>query len=404
MVSVHALPSLQVIARNESAHMGSVLAAVTLGDGSIMATGDNEGALMLWQLPALEVLAAHPQAHTMVRALARAALSGVPLLISAGNTVQSGFRNSEREPVRAWTLPGLRLHSEIETAVALSTAVAAVSMPVGCIVVYEKHGGIGVKLIAADGSISVIGTQDPGPFASELLVLREGNEPLIMVCSETLAPLRISPPPVRALMLGPPVETEKYGAEWDGPIDLMGRTFLVSATSTLRVWDLEELLAASSQQGDLPQRQAEHHVSALAAAGDVLAALTTDGSVRRWRWRSAEALESLIVRPEPIQTLASCRLADRPHFVVAYGDGIVEAFDAESGGRWPTRVEVKAPLQTMAIGEQGGRTVAATAVPLGMETDSILERDRPYYGVRLWDLTTGAEIPTRLPRLDAASG
>ena len=96
--------------------MASVLAAVTLDDGSIVATGDEEGALVLWQLPALEVLAARPQAHTMVRALASAALSGVPLLISAGDTVEQADRKSEREPVRAWTIPGLHLHSEIETA------------------------------------------------------------------------------------------------------------------------------------------------------------------------------------------------------------------------------------------------------------------------------------------------
>src|SRR5262249_37576782 len=156
---------------------------VTLGGGSIVATGDKEGALVLWRLPALEVLATHMKALSMVRALAGAAAGGVSLLISAGDTLErSGHRNPETGPVRAWTLPGLHLHSDIETAIGLSWAVGAASTPLGCIVVFQKSGGIEVKLIAADGSVKMIGTEDPG-IASDLLVLREGNEPLVMVCS-----------------------------------------------------------------------------------------------------------------------------------------------------------------------------------------------------------------------------
>ena len=82
----------------------------------------------------------------------------------------------------------------------------------------------------------------------------------------------------------------------------------MSATSTLRVWDLEELLAAPTQEGDPAQSAARHQVEGLTAADDVLAALTKDSSVRRWRWRSAEELEPFAVRPQEIKTLADCTL------------------------------------------------------------------------------------------------
>src|SRR5690348_12301554 len=111
-------------------------------------------------------------------------------------------------------------------------------------------------------------------------------------------------------------------------------------------------------------------------------------------------MEPMAVRSEEIKTLASCVLAGRPHFVVAYGDGIVEAFDADSGERWPIRIEVGAELQAMAVGSNGARTIAATAVQLGLEPER--RGGRPFYGVRLWDLTTGTEIPTRSPETGLA--
>ena len=382
LVTLHELLSLKILAHNDTAHTDNVSAAVTLDEGTIAATGDKDGALVLWRLPALEVLATRPKAHTRVEALASGTSGSVPLLISAGDTFEQGHRIPETQPVRAWTLPSLHLHTEIETAVDLSWTVGAASTPLGCIVVFSKGTDIQVKLIAADGGVKLIGTQDPGRIPGDLLIIREGGAPQIMVCSETLALLRISLQPVGALTLGPSVETGKYGAKWDGPIEVEGRAFLVSASSTLRVWDLEELVQTASQQDDFPQRQTEHQVVALAAACDVLAVLTRGGSVPRWHWRSAEPIEPLVVRSEQINTLASGALAGRPHFVVAYSDGIVEAFDAESGERWPARVEVAAPIHAMAVGEQGGRTIAAIAVQLG------LKQGHPRYGVRLWDLTT----------------
>ena len=395
IVTVHELPSLQVTASNESAHTGSVLAAVTLNEGSMGATGDSEGALVLWQLPALEAISTRPNAHTIVRALAATALGDGQLLISAGDTLeQNGQRNRETQPVRAWTVPALSLVSNIETTVDLCSLVEAASTPQGCIVVYQKGFAVEVQLITVDRTVQSIGTVET--YTQDLLVIKDGDEPQILVCGSTVAPLLISMRPRRSLTLGPTVET-KDTARWAGPVDLDGRPSLVSATNILRVWDLEELLAAPSRQGDPSQSAAQHQVEGLTAAGDVLAALTKDLSVRRWRWHSAEELEPLAVRAEQIKTLAACALGGRPHVVVAYSDGIVEAFDAESGEFWPARVDVAAPLQTMAVGLHKGRTVAATAVQLGLRPDGVWREGHPFYGVRLWDLTTGAEIPTHRP-------
>ena len=85
--------------------------------------------------------------------------------------------------------------------------------------------------------------------------------------------------------------------------------------------------------------------------------------------------------------------------MIACSDGVIEAFDAESGERWPARVDAAAPLQTMTVGKHQGRTVAATAVQLGLQSWG---QSRPFYGVRLWDLTTSAEIPTRAPLVTTA--
>jgi WD40 repeat protein len=393
-VILYELPSLEVLARNEAAHTGAVQAAAVLAGGSTAATGDLEGTLVLWQLPALEARAIRPKAHTMVRALASAALGGMPLLVSVGDTLErDGNLNLETGLVRAWTVPELQLHGDVETGANLSRFVAAASTPQGCIVAFERGASVEVQLIAADGAITLIGKQES--YDKNLLVLEEGNEPQIMVCGTSLALLQIALRPAPVLALGARVEVERYDACWAGPVDLSDRPFLVSATSTLRAWDLGEVLAAL-QQGTLTHDEGEHAVSALTVADDVLAALTHSGSVRRWRWRSGEEMEPLAVRSEPIATLASCMLAGQSHFAIAYSDGIVEAFDASSGERWPTRIEIGAALQTMAIGKHAGRTVAAIAVQLGVEPSS-WDEGSPFYGVRLWDLTTGTEIPTRSP-------
>jgi WD40 repeat protein len=397
MVTLHEVPSLEVVASNDSEHTGAVQAAVTLGGGSIAATGDQNGALVLWKLPALDALATRPLAHTRVIALAGAAFGGGQLLISAGDTVKAGVY-TQIPAVRAWTLPGLDPHSEIETAFARSGVVEAASTPLGCLVVFQKGYGFEVKLVAAEGTVKPIGALD-GKNPDVLLVLNDGDDPQVMFFGGgTFALLRVNLQEPPALTLGSRVETG-YEAlvRWAGPVGLEGRPVLLSASTTLRVWDLEELLAASSGQDDLSQRQTRRSVVALARAGEVLAVLTVDGAVRRRHWRSAEALKPLTVRSELIETLAGCGLGGRPHFAVAYGDGVVEAFDAESGERWHARIQAGAPLQAMAVGEHGGRIVAATAVQLGLEPDEGVSRGRPFYGVRLWDLTTGEEILTRLP-------
>jgi hypothetical protein len=104
-VAVHGLPSLAVLARNDTAHSGKVLATVA-GDGSVAVTGDEEGTLVLWRLPALERDRIRTKAHTMVRALAATKLDGAPLLVSAGDTItRNGFRNAKVAPVRVWRLP-----------------------------------------------------------------------------------------------------------------------------------------------------------------------------------------------------------------------------------------------------------------------------------------------------------
>lgn len=392
MVTVHELPSLRRVARNQSKHSCAVQAAVMIGGGSSAATGDADGSLVLWQLPTLRTLAERLKAHVRVCDLATTMLDGTPLLISAGDTFEAGYRRKGAQPVRAWALPALRLHSEVETEGSLSEVVGAISSPHGCIVVFQKGWGYEVKLIAADGTVKLIGTRDER--ISELLVLAEGDEPEMITLHGTLALLRINPSSMNALILGPHFEVE-YTHFWTGPVGLNDRRVLLSADTTLRAWDLDDLLATSSQLDDLSQlgqHQHEHLVKAVACAGEVLVVLTSDGTARRWLWRSAEALEPLAVRLERIEALTNCVLAGKPHFAVAYCDGVVEAFDAKSGERWQARLEVAAPLHAMAVGEQEGRTVAATAVRLGLDR---IDQNCPFYGIRLWDLTTGAEIPTQ---------
>ncbi|OBG55769.1 hypothetical protein A5703_07415 [Mycobacterium sp. E188] len=398
MVSLHELPNLEILAHNLSEHSRAVRAAVIVGRGSMAATGDDDGAVVLWQLPALKALAKEPRAHARVTDLAAAVLDGTSLLISAGDTFENGYRDHDTQPVRAWALPGLSLHAEVETKTSVSNFLKAVSSPLGCIVVFQKGSGFAVKLVAADGTVKLVGARDSG-WLSDLLVLREGDEPEIALLFETLEPLTINLTPVPALTLGPYVEIE-FAGHWAGPVVLNERVILLSGGRTLRVWDLYDLLAASSPHADishLAERQKVHYVEAIASASEVLAVLTSDGSVHRWLWRSGEALEPpLVVRREPIEAMANCILAGRPHFAVGYRDGIVEAFDAESAERWPALVDVAAPLHAMAVGEQDGRTVAATAVQLGFD------EGRPFYGVRLWDLMTGEEIPTQDSSMVAA--
>ena len=80
---------------------------------------------------------------------------------------------------------------------------------------------------AADGGIKLIGTQDTGTYASDLLVLQEGGEPQIMVvCGETLAPLRISLQPVPALTLGPPTELRDIAQAGPAQLTLATGRFL----------------------------------------------------------------------------------------------------------------------------------------------------------------------------------
>src|SRR5262249_6292254 len=86
-VAVHELPSLAVLAHDNSAHSGRVLVAA-MGHGMVAATGDIEGTLVLWRLPVLEQIRRRVKAHTMVRGLATAELDGAPVLVSAGDTLK----------------------------------------------------------------------------------------------------------------------------------------------------------------------------------------------------------------------------------------------------------------------------------------------------------------------------
>jgi WD40 repeat protein len=394
IIALYELPSLQILARHEAMNTRTVLAVALINGTSTAVTGDEEGTLVLWQLPGLKALITRPKAHTMVRGLSGAASGMMPLITSVGDTLErDGHQNPDTRPVRVWTFPELHLHRELETDVSLSRFIRAASTPQGCLVAFERGTDIEVDLIADDGTTMLIGREKS--LATDLLVLAEGSEPEILLCSDTLSPLRITLPPAPVIELGRAVEVGRYGSCWAGPVDLHDRRVLVSAASTLQAWDLSEVLTAS-QQDDSLHRRKDYNVEQFAVAGDVLAALAQTGSIHRWQWRSEQIMAPLAVRSEKITTLATCKLAGRPHFAVAYGDGVVEAFDANSGARWPIRIEAAAPLQAMAVGMHRGCTVVGTAVQLGLERSPRWGEDRPFYGVRLWDLSTGTEIPTRL--------
>jgi WD40 repeat protein len=174
----------------------------------------------------------------------------------------------------------------------------------------------------------------------------------------------------------------------------------VSASAKLRLWDVEEL-QASATPGDLSQTQRAHGVEALAVAGEVLAAVTSSGDVRRWLWRSGQELAPLQVDDLDVAGIRGVTIENENAVVVAHQSGLVETFDAETGQRDPVSLSAGEKLLCFAVVPLEGRPVAATAVQLGIEQD--IGGPRAFHGVRLWDLATGVEIDTRHARADLRS-
>jgi WD40 repeat protein len=391
-VTCHGLPLLEPVARRAGAHKGRVRAATALPGTEVVVTGGADGALILWRLPELERINARHQAHTNVEAITTAELSGRGVLVTAGDTIDEQGRPTDIASVRVWQMPTLQLHGELGGGRNVVQAVGAVSAPPACIVLIPFLGRIEIARVTPGGRTEPLGAIDG--WLERCFVLQAGPEPEVLIYANgLLVPLQLRTTPGNATAAAPAIEAES--GSWTGVANVNGRRTLLSATHNLRLWDVDDVLATSPESADLARTQKEHGVEALSVAGDVLAALTSTGRVRRWEWRSPEGLDSFAAPDATVEAIASCDLDERPHLVMAYRDGIVAAFDATSGERRPTQLELQAELQGLAVGRHRGSVVAATAAVLGTRWDRAYGSDKKVYGVRLWDLLSGTEIETR---------
>lgn len=386
-VAVHDLPSLSVLAHDATGHSHAVLA--TAGSGESMAvTGDMEGTLVLWRLPSLDKIRVRANAHTMVRSLASAEVDGVRMLVSGGDTVRrDGSLDRKIAPLRVWRLPTLDLLMELERDAGLVRMVQALASPSGLVVVADRMLGIVAHVVASDGTATRIGSRDLGRVCAACMVLEEGSTPdLLLASSETLSRVQVQLGAVPDIRVVQQLDVDTGdGQKWAGPM-LLDRV-LVSAAAGVRTWYLDDVLSS------VPGARQDHGVNFLADAGEILAGVSTGGSLFRWRWRTGAAIEPQTVSAGPIRGVASCKLGGREHVVIASADGIVQAIDAASGEAWPVRIDAATELQAMALGRHSGRVIVATAVRLGTRQDISGERD--VYGVRLWRMETGEEIQTQ---------
>ena len=393
-VSVYALPSGDIVARDGGTNSTAVTAAVALPNSTLVATGWLDGALALWRMPDLELVELQPHAHTRVCGLAAAELHGPPVLISAGDTIATDGRyDSNVSPLRVWTSP-LELSAEVARGNGLVQTVGTASTSPGCLIFMPGPGRTDVEWLR-DNALRPL---DPLPiYMTHCLPLGRGPELNVLIVSySAVTPVSVSSDAddVR-LSVGAPVAVES--GEWCGPMDIHGEQVVLSASDTLRVWEVEDLLEISTSSRDAATDEDSHRIAALAACGDVLAALDASGVVHRWRWREGLQLEALDEPAAPARAIADCVLDGRPHCAVALGDGTLQAYDVVTAERWPAVVRTGSEIIRMAVGSWRGAPIAATAVQLGTRRASFTERMEPFYGLRLWDLAKGDEIVTQGP-------
>ena len=390
-VTLHNLPELNVVAREQAREETRVTSIVALAGNALAATGDIDGTLTLRRLPDLEIVGQRANAHTIVYALATVEHNGVPLLVSAGDTVMPDRRRDPSvTPARVWTVPELTLVAETGSEKGIVQYIGAAATPAGCLLFVSGAGRMDVELLEDPGGH--LRALDSLPvFLKQCLPLGGADDPTVLICSDRLTPLSVSSADGEAeLSAGTPVEAEY--AYWAGPTTIHGRRVVLSASDSLRSWDVDEILALATQPRQAADQQ-RHQITGLAACGEVLAVLAADGVVQRWRWRDGTQLAPL---PASATAIAGCVIDGRAHCIIASENGTVEAYDAATAERWPAVVH-SGEIAALAAGSFGGRAIAATAGELEhVAIPSPPARDR--------STACGSGTSTRAPRSTPENG
>jgi Caspase domain len=383
----------------DSADRPAVLCAVQDDAGTLLVAGMKDLSLCVWQLPSLTLVERKNAVAAPWFGLAPLSFQGEAAVVSGTDYKRDGAA-TEEWPVRIWRARDLKLLWRAgEPDVASATEVRPCTIDAGSWILVRQVVGEVKMLNPATGEVLSLDLQWEDRLWGMLGIHRDGASVyLIGQASSSLRIVRLhiqSESSNRSLTVELlPVRIDVAGSLWSEIAELNGRAVLVSAeTSGLRVWDVEEVLAAGTtrQEDRDPQPFGGQDSSLMAVAADDSSLLTgsidslgsclrlwgVDGNLR-WVRRSGDG--------ERISQAAMTKVDGRPAFAWVSSNGLLHAMSVADGAAVRPPVKLGANCLALAVREVEGRPVAFVAVQL--------DEEERHYVVRAWDLQIGEEIDT----------
>lgn len=379
-------------AGKEDGERTKTFCVVPTSSDDLLVTGTDGFSLRAWRLPKLELLWTREKAvAASFFDLVALELAGEAAVVSGTDTFHDG-ENTELLPIRVWRVRDLDLLRSFETGIASQTRACVVG---GTNWIVVLHRGRDVLFLNPLTDVKLNVRMPWGSSLSGILGFHRQSSDVLLIGQyySRLRVLRLRPRSGETLDIEDlPVRTEIRGDLWSEMVDLNGRPTLVSSDDRqLRIWDVQELLEADP--GGLEQGS----LVALAAgtAGDTTLATSNVGpgfsDLHLWD-AEGKCLWSRRFLKESLQNLAMTEVDGSPAIAWGTGEGLLHISSALDGTDLRDPVKVGEEVTALAVRTIKGTPIAFLAVnlkPIGQAGEHV---------VRIWDLATGNEIDTTLPR------
>ncbi len=382
-VSTYSLPRFNVVAVRDRLHPGGLSALTVVGNTDLAASLGADGAVALWRLPELTPIGRRSDVLPIGSALASTTIDGRDIVIAAGDTYRDGKPIAGAAPVVLLSVPDLATVSSFGRGIAGVIDLAPVSVDAERLLLganlshqvtcWRLPAGESVTLpddpVTRDLRATAFCVLAPEPAQARVVLDYSGDQRLLSVTAAGDS-FRVD--------ISPAVPNLGSGATWIGPVVLWNRPCMVSVTDDVRLWYLDDMIAAIDAAPRRARDLFVHHTSrsfgAVAVAGNTVWAGSAMG---RLHALGADEGQARVVERELHDDTAFIApvegVRDSAVVVVTKG-GTVEIHDLD--GTVPlVAVEVGASVLGMAAAQTAVGAILAL---------STVNAARLRYGIRLW--------------------
>ena len=379
------VPELKRVAEQPHAHTTKVtaLTSVDHADETFLVSACEDGAVAVWTLPELGAVARNPRATERTLSLAPVKIRNEPMVVSAGDAAPEPGEPYAMAAVNAWSIPDLRWLGTPDPEARYVRDVFRVPLGDGDIVLIPGLGTV-TCWDPDRGATTTFDNKDEYVSANDVVILEAGKtRTLLMASGDGTRFLTVRRTGTQLAVDATPF-IDMLWARWEGPLELDGRRFVISAADEIRLWEIDDLLEASAtgprSSAEMFRLQRAYGLLSVTASSEYVWSGSDLGHVIRRRMGNGDSEADPIDAGDSIVALGSGTSSKGEFVAAGLKNGTVQILNSRTGKRIGRSISVGERLRDLVVTRRHKPPVMATVAQ-----DNV-------YEVRLWSVPSGEPI------------